>query len=267
MRYSGYLLNPGDMFSVEPERAMWGVGQNSGKLGHLRKIREADMRLLENPPTTSPEVNSTQAVEESIADDDQEVDAEDPETVALLEDEPEDAAETSEQDEVKTRKRVLSSLIKRSRDLIEKGKAKKTMQNKLKKDFRALVKDVRASQSKIHSITDSTIDNLQARFETLNSSFDSPKKQEKREEATENEDNEKTLGEKVPQDRRTGSRWHPREWLSPFAFVPRYLEVNYAVCSAVYLRHPVCGPGFAEVPTPYGAETGALAFNWYLRRR
>ena len=61
--------------------------------------------------------------------------------------------------------------------------------------------------------------------------------------------------------------WRPREWMSAFAFVPRYLEVHQRVCAAVYLRHPVARPGLAEVPTPYGTETNTLAHNWYLRRR
>ncbi|KAH8659293.1 hypothetical protein BGZ60DRAFT_414976 [Tricladium varicosporioides] len=61
--------------------------------------------------------------------------------------------------------------------------------------------------------------------------------------------------------------WSPRPYLSAFAFIPRYLEVNQKICSAVYLRHPVARPGLAEVPTPFGAETMQLAHNWYLRRR
>ena len=61
--------------------------------------------------------------------------------------------------------------------------------------------------------------------------------------------------------------WRPREYMSPFAFVPSYLEVHQKVCSAVYLRHPVARPGLAEVPTPFQSETLGLAHNWYLRRR
>ncbi len=61
--------------------------------------------------------------------------------------------------------------------------------------------------------------------------------------------------------------WRPRPYMSAFAFVPRYLEVNHKICSAVYLRHPVARPGLSEVPTPFPAETQQLAFNWYLRRR
>jgi hypothetical protein len=29
----------------------------------------------------------------------------------------------------------------------------------------------------------------------------------------------------------------------------------------------VARPGLAEVPSPLGAESADLAFNWYLRRR
>jgi hypothetical protein len=61
--------------------------------------------------------------------------------------------------------------------------------------------------------------------------------------------------------------WRPRDYMSAFAFIPRYLEVNQNVCSAVYLRHPVARPGLAEVPSPISTESAALAFNWYLRRR
>lgn len=61
--------------------------------------------------------------------------------------------------------------------------------------------------------------------------------------------------------------WKSRNWMSAFAFIPRYLEVNQNVCSAVYLRHPVARPGLAEVPSPFAADTQTLAFQWYLRRR
>lgn len=61
--------------------------------------------------------------------------------------------------------------------------------------------------------------------------------------------------------------WEPRPYMSAFAFIPRYLEVNHTICSAVYLRHPVARPGLAEVPSPFPTESLQLAFNWYLRRR
>lgn len=61
--------------------------------------------------------------------------------------------------------------------------------------------------------------------------------------------------------------WVPRDYIRPFAFIPRYLEVNQNICAAVYLRHPVARRGQAEVPTPFTYDLNQLAFNWYLRRR
>ncbi|KAG0639944.1 hypothetical protein HOY80DRAFT_46663 [Tuber brumale] len=61
--------------------------------------------------------------------------------------------------------------------------------------------------------------------------------------------------------------WRPRDYMAPFAFIPRYLEVNHNTCHAVYLRHPVAKPGLAEAPSPYPEEILQMAFNWYLRRR
>ncbi|KAF7556361.1 hypothetical protein G7046_g6311 [Stylonectria norvegica] len=60
--------------------------------------------------------------------------------------------------------------------------------------------------------------------------------------------------------------WRPRPYMSAFAFIPRYLEVNPNICAAVYLRHPVARKGMAEVPTPFGYLTNQLAHNWYLGR-
>ena len=60
--------------------------------------------------------------------------------------------------------------------------------------------------------------------------------------------------------------WRPRPFMSAFAFIPRYLEVNPNICAAVYLRHPVARKGMAEVPTPFGYLTSQLAHNWYLER-
>ncbi|KAL1879839.1 hypothetical protein Daus18300_001677 [Diaporthe australafricana] len=61
--------------------------------------------------------------------------------------------------------------------------------------------------------------------------------------------------------------WEPRRFMSAFAFIPRYLEVNQNICAAVYLRHPVARQKYAEVPTPFPMHVNQLAFNWYLRRR
>lgn len=71
----------------------------------------------------------------------------------------------------------------------------------------------------------------------------------------------------VDESKSYATPWRPKPYMSAFAFIPRYLEVNPNVCAAVYLRHPVARPGLAEVPTPFAQEMSQLAFNWYLRRR
>ncbi|KII85325.1 hypothetical protein PLICRDRAFT_44591 [Plicaturopsis crispa FD-325 SS-3] len=52
---------------------------------------------------------------------------------------------------------------------------------------------------------------------------------------------------------------------SPFLFIPAYIEVSFATCSAIYLRHPTARPGYSEIPTPYDAdgEVIRLAWEWY----
>ncbi|KAF9042944.1 hypothetical protein BJ165DRAFT_1348601 [Panaeolus papilionaceus] len=62
---------------------------------------------------------------------------------------------------------------------------------------------------------------------------------------------------------------HLPDYASPWLFIPAYLEVSYATCSAVYVRHPTARPGYSEIPTPYDAD-GALiryAWEWYVQRR
>lgn len=60
--------------------------------------------------------------------------------------------------------------------------------------------------------------------------------------------------------------WRPRPFMSAFAYIPRYLEVNPNICAAVYLRHPVARKGMGEVPTPFSYLTNQLTHNWYLER-
>jgi hypothetical protein len=58
-------------------------------------------------------------------------------------------------------------------------------------------------------------------------------------------------------------------YASPFIFVPAYLEVSFATCSVVYVRHPTARPGYSEIPTPYDAdgEIVRLAWEWYSKVR
>ncbi|RKP26112.1 hypothetical protein SYNPS1DRAFT_32824 [Syncephalis pseudoplumigaleata] len=59
----------------------------------------------------------------------------------------------------------------------------------------------------------------------------------------------------------------PRDYSQPFHFLPDYLEVDYATCSAVFLREPVARPGRSEIPSPYPPHTHQLAYEFYVRKR
>ena len=61
--------------------------------------------------------------------------------------------------------------------------------------------------------------------------------------------------------------FHAKPFMSPFAFIPSYLEVSHLTCSAIYLRHPVARPGLTEVPSPLPPTVHNLAYSFYTRGR
>lgn len=189
-------------------------------------------------------------------------------------------------------KKTLAHLLARAKGILS-GPTNRELRAKQKQDVRAFRYAVKRvlSRSKDAAATGLT-DDLEAQFLLLtqqlslpvpssssatstSSSADAPQETERTKGARELEKERKLLqdalrrAEENPFDRTKPYRtpWEPREYMSAFAFIPRYLEVNQNICSAVYLRHPVARPGLAEVPTPFHAETSQLAFNWYLRRR
>ena len=257
------------MFSVDPPRALWGLGANNGKLDRLRDILHTDMRIMRNPPpvkrreSRALSTQATQPADEAEDIDDEEFDD--------VEEDEEPGPETDiAAADLNARKKKLRDLLAQTREVVARGKEKKTINNKTKQMLRAFAKDVKRSQSQVRKFHSLDILALEDRFTELNDSMKRVPARTPEEEPEPQPESEQVVPEEETEERkklRDGPRWVPRPYLSPFAFIPRYLEVNHAICSAVYLRHPVCGPGFAEVPTPYGLETGALAFNWYLRRR
>lgn len=59
----------------------------------------------------------------------------------------------------------------------------------------------------------------------------------------------------------------PKPYMSPFAFVPVYLEVSYLTCSGIYLRHPKSWLGISEIPSPYPPDIHSLVHSYYIKRR
>lgn len=51
------------------------------------------------------------------------------------------------------------------------------------------------------------------------------------------------------------------DYAAPHIFVPAYLEVSYATCSAVFVRLPSARPGVSEIPSPYDAAGEVMQFT------
>ena len=189
----------------------------------------------------------------------------------------------------KTPKESLQSLLSQAKELLATPSTSLTA--KRKQDLRAFQRTVKRTLGRPKTLTATSLDSqlaeIVARMTTApNTGLKSPSPptpevpvlstpELQAEAATLDSTQLKTLRDALKDARENpvdpskpyATPWRPREWMSAFAFVPRYLEVHQRVCAAVYLRHPVARPGLAEVPTPYGTEINTLAHNWYLRRR
>ncbi|KAL8791910.1 MAG: hypothetical protein Q9195_005486 [Heterodermia aff. obscurata] len=262
MIYPGYRLNPGDMFQVEPDRVLFATGapkdreERRASRVYRSKMAAKDEENTEMPPPSK----STPSKNTSSTD----------------------------PPAPKEPKNIVPQLLAQAKAILSNPSDALTV--KRKQSLRAFRETLRRTLSRPNSLTDSIDAQLQEMAHKLNISlpdstaepdaFDSPAPTPS---STNNlaktmaiSDAEKRLLKEALIDARENpidpskpyaTPWRPREYMSAFAFVPRYLEVHHKVCSAVYLRHPVARPGWAEVPTPFNIEQNGLAFNWYLRRR
>lgn len=279
MKYPGYLLNPGDMFQVDPERVMFATGAPKEAAKSAKKSTEGDEGEQEAQPEPEPEP----VVEEEF-------------------------------DQEKSPREMLKDLQSQAKNIIASQREK--IGAKRKQDLRAFTKAIKRLLSRSSTSTILT-DSLEAQFAELKNQLkiqrqnqvekktSVPSEQAKKDTNTE-ENPDKPLADAqldaeeaeerknddpdasylsnkellelrdalqaatdnpIDPDKPYETPWRPRDYMSAFTFIPRYLEVNQNICSAVYLRHPVARPGLAEVPSPYGLETNSSAFVWYLRRR
>ncbi|KAF2089741.1 putative 30S ribosomal subunit S4 [Saccharata proteae CBS 121410] len=289
MIYPGYQLNPGDMFQVDPERVMWATGARKDEEKYIheksaaamerrnidaeserdasREKRDEEVKKMEAAEYAeheSSEVTTKPADEEATGV---------PKTVSPVSEE--DAAES---------KRVIESLLERTKALLE--NEKDDMSAKRKQDLRGfstVLTKMRGVVNRGRGVSNSITDDLEAQLAGIITKlrnaknpggFAAPEQPEQQAETLTREQEEllaeamKRLRENpIDETKPYATPWRPRPFMSAFAFIPRYLEVNQNVCAAVYLRHPVARPGLAEVPTPFPHDTNQLAFAWYLRRR
>ncbi|KAH7385219.1 hypothetical protein DE146DRAFT_194085 [Phaeosphaeria sp. MPI-PUGE-AT-0046c] len=255
MQFPGYQLNPGDMFQVEPSSVMFATGAQKTRSGLARRItkEKAAARAQErekNPVRPPPNTLATESTRD-------------------------------EPSPTELRKHLQTMMEQVDDVLAEDVKAKD------KQKFRAFRQTVKKAIGLWRLANPETISTLDAQFDFLKTQI-SERSAAPREAAAsteplisaEDQAKLRSAFEKLRLESEHTSAWNsrnptapyqtpwrPRDYMSAFAFIPRYLEVNQNICAAVYLRHPVARPGLAEVPTPFHIETGQLAFNWYLRRR
>lgn len=277
MPYPGYLLNPGDMFQVEPERVLFATGeQKAGRqAAHGRRIR----RITRRTNAIREEAKAKRAAARAAKNA-----AKDPSKVKVK---PAPAqVSRTETEERKQRRIVLQDLIKQAQEYQQKPRTKLSANKK--KELRAYIKELKSGAASVNradlKALEKTVISLAARLSSVtDDQIGTPVPNRSKDNSLESSTNAVDLSPEeqkavlqavvrlrenpIDETKPYATPWRPRPYMSAFAFVPRYLEVNHNICSAVYLRHPVARPGLAEVPTPFPAEIQQLAFNWYLRRR
>ncbi|CAG8971248.1 hypothetical protein HYALB_00001414 [Hymenoscyphus albidus] len=288
IQYPGYLLNPGDMFQVEPERVLYATGaaKSPEQIREGREIRKA-RRLIHIRRHERRATAREEAVKRALAKR-----AAPGETVRSKKcrDVPMDEKEARKQ-----RKADLQELVKHVQAIMDNRKLPPSA--KRKQELRQFLKDVRKAMAQVNQKTVKDLqENLSELFARLSIANTKTKSAEKSGTSltvipssdapsatppssvsvkTPQQQAQKQMRKKllrvrqnpVDESKPYATPWAPRPYMSAFAFIPRYLEVNHRICSAVYLRHPVARPGLSEVPTPFAYDTMQLAYTWYLRRR
>ena len=293
MTYPGYLLNPGDMFQVDIERVMTATGQPKRKTGGSQKAPR-NTETSENAEGEEGEAAEGEATEtaESAA-----------ETAAggVAEIADADAAKSKHLatlKELKTRAQTIMRVKNKFLRAKEKKalrkmlvQVKETMERGRKADDPSVAKMDEAERQLTDLLSGLSLSNNPHSAEAKKARIELRRQQEQQGPdlskmliggggtaaaqlglltASQRNVLLKALQQEaenpVDSSKPYATPWRPRDWMSPFAFIPRYLEVNQKICAAVYLRHPVARPGLSEVPTPFAPVLSQLAFNWYLRR-
>lgn len=295
MIYPGYQLNPGDMFQVDPERVMYATGARKRKANS--PVSDQERREQSAADKANRQQAKEMEEENEMEDDESEAGA------ATLESDEERQVMSVKPEDEKDAKKAMKNLVVRAKRILEDSKRK--LSGKRQQELRAFAQSVRKTMSKHAGNAETSAEDSVEDFETAlaqimtkipedavakestsaqqaevtadaitKSSNPQMQDPEKEDEYKARKDAEllhaaleRARANPIDPSKPYATPWKPRDFMSAFAFIPRYLEVNQNICSAVYLRHPVARPGLAEVPTPFHGETLALAFNWYLRRR
>lgn len=287
MRYGSYMLNPGDLFEVDPDKVLYATGKDKSQAS-----LEATAERLQAQEEAKEEAEEEAAVEttedaEAEGEEAKSEEAAAQEVETAVEEAPEEPELSSfpEADREAEQRRRLRALVKSAKTIL----AESTDLNaKRKQELRAFSRAARSAMGKGSDLSsEDLMEDLVSHLRRFKVSEDkaSVESVDKAQEAEKEvevgglskkemgklgkilKDNEVDDENPVDASKPYATPWEPRKYLAPFAFIPRYLEVNQNICAAVYLRHPVARKGLAEVPTPFPYDVNQLAYIWYLRRR
>ncbi|KAK5465482.1 hypothetical protein LTS15_002045 [Exophiala xenobiotica] len=276
IRYPGYLLNPGDMFQVLPERVMFATG--APKVIEKAKAAEQEGEGEDAAPEVAAEEVEKQAEPEEEA----EVEQDPREVLKALKAQAKSILTSAKQDLGGKRKQELRAFSRAIRRLLSKSKSttKSTaLETGSAETQLAEIQEALQIRRENKAAGTSSPPSAQTKVATSAESADATSVAEEEAKASteqpslnDTEYNEllsalRSMQENPVDDSKPyATPWMPRDFMSVFAFIPRFLEVNHKICAAVYLRHPVARPGLAEVPTPFSESINSNAFTWYLRR-
>lgn len=307
MQTPGYLLNPGDLFSVDPERVMYATGARKFSKDSPESMQGEELRSSRGSEAEDEASASTDKDEpsEGKKESEDEGSAESTGTDVTKDidgaENPEEATETAEVSP-DTSVKTLRGLLGKAKGILGDGD---DLSGKRKNELRELTRAIKQTLARFkgNELKPSKKDEDQPIEDTIVSFQESlaavikkiPDLQLKDSEDVDTTETDASEKEATPPEDETSllhvdakalqqaiisaqanpidpskpyaTPWRPREFMGAFAFIPRYLEVHHKICSAVYLRHPVARPGLAEVPSPFPGDIMQLAHNWYLRRR
>jgi hypothetical protein len=273
MRYPGYLLNPGDMFQVDPQRVMWATG--APKVPETTEKAEGEGEKSNE----TAEEESTEPVQEVVAKTNEaDVDRDPREVLKDLQAQAKGILRKSKQDIGAKRKQDLRAFASSVKRLLSRATSSTILTDSLEAQFLEIQNQLRIrKENKEAGTTSLPAGSEEAALDSsANSAAGAPQSAPPAEDeiVLSDADLSELYGalaamkeNPVDDSKPYATPWMPRDYMSAFAFIPRFLEVNHNICAAVYLRHPVARPGLAEVPSPFNHSVQGTAFAWYLRRR
>jgi hypothetical protein len=249
------------MFQVETDRVMFATGApkpaDQAKAGRkLRKSIRARAKLT-TPQKVGKKAKKTLRKEKYV---------EAKEKAASGAEDPASGGWLSIEEIRAQRKEEFNSLLIRLDNALD--ERKNFSKAKRKQELRALRKEVLENMRGINKKTAKTLDDaLNSLLARMSISLPTPEQQAEASAEAEAAEQEIKAKEPTPEyvqalreamvrarenpvdeSKPYATPWKPRPYMSAFAFIPRYLEVNHNICAAVYLRHPVARPNLAEVP-------------------